>query len=149
MSRERDSQLCTITTQSHSSKGAHTLHKSDIDTSCCFYRKSSSSSSLLLLLLLLLQFQSLLVTTLLYSDLERCQTTKSEWHSRVKCFPSIIYIFALFSATKICLKHSYIFCHTPKNFLEFRQKKDLKITLKKYMETYSNRVKRFFHYIKS
>ena len=61
----RDSQLCTITTQSHSSKGAHTLHKSDIDTSCCFYRKSSSSSSLLLLLLLLLQFQSLLVTTLL------------------------------------------------------------------------------------
>ena len=50
--RERDSTLLsTITTQSHSSKGAHTLHKSDIDTSCC-YRKSSSSSLVLLLLLL-------------------------------------------------------------------------------------------------
>ena len=59
----RDSQLCTITTQSHSSKGAHTLHKSDIDTSCCFYRKSSSSSTLLLLLL---QFQSLVYSTCNY-----------------------------------------------------------------------------------
>ena len=110
----RDSQLCTITTQSHSSKGAHTLHKSDIDTSCC-YRKSSSSSLVLLLLLL-----SVVQSTCNYSQklrfLERgdARPPKVNDIPGSNGLPSIIYIFALFSATKICLKHSYIFCHTPK-----------------------------------
>ena len=125
----RDSQLCTITTQSHSSKGAHTLHKSDIDTSC-FYRKSSSSSTLLLLLL---QFQSLVYSTCnyyYYTQIQRdARPPKVNDIPGSNGLPSIIYIFALFSATKICLKHSYIFCHTPKNFLEFTlTKKDLKLT---------------------